>query len=143
VPAADVDLGPAQARDVLGTEHEIEPAAERIAVDQQRPAAVAHRRDRERGGEDRGTCPAATAHDGDGGASAVPDRDGFHRLGEQADQPELAVRQGHDVRGADGDGVPPDLRRRLGPDDDEHVAAARKACLATAKGGVLVEQDDR
>ena len=36
-----------------------------------------------------------------------------------------------------------DLRRRLGPDDDEHVVAPRKARLCAAQGGVLVEQDDR
>ena len=36
-PPPTVDLGPAQAGEVLGAEHQVQPAAQRVAVDQQRP----------------------------------------------------------------------------------------------------------
>ena len=108
VAAADVDRGPAQAFDLLGAEHQVEPAAERVAVDQQRSVAAAHGRDRECGGEHRGPCAAAPAHDRDGRAAATSRRERLRRLGEHPDQPGLAIRQGHDVRGADRHRVPPD-----------------------------------
>ena len=114
VAAADVDRGPAQALDLLGAEHQVEPAAERVAVDQQRSVAAAHGRDRECGGEDRGARAAASAHDRDGRAAAAPRGERLRRLGEHPDQPGLAIGQRDDVRGADRDRVPPDLRWRLG-----------------------------
>jgi len=141
VAAADVDRGPAQALDLLGAEHQVEPAAERVAVDQQRSVAAAHGCDRERGGEDRGTRAAAPAHDRDGRAAAAPRGERLRRLGEHPDQPGLAIRQGDDVRGADGHRVPPDVRWWLGPHHDQHVVAARQACLATAEGRIRVEHD--
>ena len=143
VAAADVDVRPAQARNVLGAEHEIETTTEGITVDQQRPAAAANGGDRERGGEDRGTRPAASANDRHSRSAAAACCNGLHRLCEHPDQPRLAVRQGHDVGRTDGDRVPPDLRRRFGPDDDEDVVAPRQPCLAAAERGVLVEHDDR
>ena len=71
VATADVDVRPAQARNVLGAEHEIETTTEGITVDQQRPTAAANGGDRERGGEDRGTRPAASANDRHSRAAAA------------------------------------------------------------------------
>ena len=129
--------------DLLGAEHEVEPAAERVAVDQQRPVAVAHGRDRERRGEDGSARSAASAHDRHGRAAAAARRDRLRRLGEHPDQPGLAVGQRHDVCRADRDRVPPDLRRRLGTRDDQHVVTPRQPRLAATERRILVEYDDR
>ena len=52
-PPPSAEAGPAQPVEVLGAEHEVQTAAERVAVDEQDPLAGAHGRDRDGGGEDR------------------------------------------------------------------------------------------
>jgi hypothetical protein len=140
---AQLQLRPAQAADVLGAEQEVEAAAQRVAVDQQRPAAVAHGGHRDRGGQHRSTRPAAPADHGQHRAAAGPTRSALSGLGECGHQPRLGLGQADDVLGTDRDGLPPHPGRRLAAHRHDHAGPARQRGIGALPGGARVEQHHR
>ena len=80
-PAPTADLRPPQPGDVLGAEHEVQAAAQRVAVDQQGALPRADRGDRHRGRQHRRPGAAATA---DHGQHRRRRRTSLRRLGQRA-----------------------------------------------------------
>ncbi len=140
---ADRQLRPAQPGLLLQPDHQIEAAAERVAVDQQRGLPGSRGGQRDRGGEHRGTRPTAAADHGQHPARPPVARCAFPGVGEDPGQACLTLGELHDSVRAEGDGEPPVLRGGLTGDGDHDAVAARETGLAAAPGPGPVEQDDR
>ena len=135
------EVGPAQARDVLGAHQQVRATAPRVGVDEQRAAARPHRCQAERGGEDRRAGPAPAADDGDHRPAGVAALGGSHRL----DQPALALGQQHHPLGAEGHGVAPEQRVLLvgAHTDEDDVPAARQADLGQRRREIAADEHQR
>ena len=138
--AADTEAGPAQSVEVLGAEHEVQAAAEGVAVDEQDALAAAHRRDRRGDRQHRRPRAPAAADHGEDGASAPS---ALGRLRQGRHQPRFGLGQRHHVLGAHRDRLLPHRRWWRTAHRDDHAPAAGEPALGARAGGRRIEQDQR
>jgi len=100
------DPRPAQPRGVLRTQHQIQAAAQRVAVDQQSPPTGFGGGDGHRSGQHRRPGTTATPENGQHPAAVVGP---LHPLPQGRHQKPLALGQRYDVLGANGDCATPEF----------------------------------
>ena len=110
------EVGPAQAGALLAAQGEVDPAAERVSVDEQTAQTEIHPCEGEDSRERGRTRPTTPPDDSDDEPVTVG---GVGRLAEPVDQPGLGARQGHGGIGSDVVGHVPEhvVLAQTGKDD--------------------------
>ncbi|CAG7021751.1 hypothetical protein PICSAR164_03830 [Mycobacterium avium subsp. paratuberculosis] len=130
---------PAQPRGVLAAEQQLDPAAPRVEVHQQRVAGGLGQGDREQGGPGA----AAASDDGDRVPALPVVARRFGRFGELTDQVGFVFGQPQHPRGADAHGRRPRRRRGFGRRQHRDVIAAGQRPAPAARRRRSVQHDGR